>query len=138
MIMREIRHGLILLGSIVFTAILIAAGCQPQGTNTTPTNTTIVNSNSNRSNSNTNATSTTTITTSEPEQYQANIRLTLETMGEANKASLPPVGAMVARSGADRAMEFIVPGTNDKVIYLDKGGMNYVIFPNRKQYAELS
>jgi hypothetical protein len=34
-------------------------------------------------------------------------------------------------------MEFTLP-TNEKVIYLDKGGMNYVILPNRKQYAELT
>ena len=34
-------------------------------------------------------------------------------------------------------MEFTLP-TNEKVIYLDKGGMNYVILPGRKQYAELT
>jgi len=34
-------------------------------------------------------------------------------------------------------MEFTLPN-NEKVIYLDKGGMNYVILPNRKQYAELT
>jgi hypothetical protein len=45
---------------------------------------------------------------------------------------------MVARSGADRVMEFALPGTGEKVLYLDKGGMNYLILPNRKQYAELT
>ena len=34
-------------------------------------------------------------------------------------------------------MEFALP-TGEKVIYLDKGGINYVILPNRKQYAELT
>jgi hypothetical protein len=34
-------------------------------------------------------------------------------------------------------MEFTLP-TNEKIIYLDKGGMNYLILPNRKQYAELT
>jgi hypothetical protein len=34
-------------------------------------------------------------------------------------------------------MEFALP-TGEKVIYLDKGGVNYIILPNRKQYAELS
>ena len=77
------------------------------------------------------------ITTSEPEQYQANVKLTLETLGEGQKGTLPAIGAMVARSGADRVMEFALP-TGEKVIYLDKGGMNYVILPNRKQYAELT
>jgi hypothetical protein len=63
--------------------------------------------------------------------------LTLETLGQAQPASLPPLGAVVARSGADRVMEFAMP-TGEKVVYLDKGGMHYVILPNRKQYAELS
>lgn len=135
--MNEIKDGLVLLLGIIVTAVLIAAGCQPPA-NTNVANTTVVNTNTNvNSNSNTTTTSTTTITTSEPEQYQANIRLTLETLGTANKASMPPLGAMVARSGADRVMEFAMP-TGEKVIYLDKGGMNYVILPGRKQYAELT
>ena len=135
--MRNVRHGLYVVGSIILSSILLAAGCQGPATNTTVSNTTTVNTNTNV-NSNSNANSTTTsITTSEPNEYQANIKLTLETMGQAQKASLPTVGAMVARSGADRVMEFALP-TGEKVIYLDKGGMNYVILPNRKQYAELT
>ncbi|MEO8572463.1 MAG: hypothetical protein ABI481_00715 [Pyrinomonadaceae bacterium] len=138
--MREMRHGFFLLGSIVLAAVAIVAGCQPPAGNTTvATNSTFTNANANF-NTNTNTTATASgsvVTTSEPEQYQATIKLTLETLGEAQKASLPPLGAVVARSGADRVMEFTLP-TNEKVIYLDKGGINYVILPNRKQYAELS
>lgn len=134
--MRETRRGLTLLGSIVLSAIMIAAGCQPPATNTTVTNTT-VNANTNTNSNGKVPTATTTITTSEPEQYQANIRLTLETLGETQKATMPAVGAVVARSGADRIMEFTLPN-NEKVVYLDKGGTNYVILPNRKQYAELN
>lgn len=134
--MREIRKGLFLVGSIVMAAVVIGAGCQPPATNTNVANTTTVNRNSNI-NSNANVATTMVITTSEPEQYQANIRLTLETLGQAQPASLPPLGAVVARSRADRVMEFAMP-TGEKVVYLDKGGMHYVILPNRKQYAELS
>ncbi len=50
---------------------------------------------------------------------------------------MPTLGAVVARLNDDRVMEFTLPN-NEKVIYLDKGGMSYVILPNRKQYAELS
>ncbi|HUR99404.1 MAG TPA: hypothetical protein VMZ26_15165 [Pyrinomonadaceae bacterium] len=140
--MREIRHGFFLVGSIVLSAILIAAGCQPPaGNTTTVANSGVANTNFNSNsvgNANTSgATTSSVITTNEPDQYQANIKLTLETMGESQKASLPPLGAVVARSGADRVMEFTLPN-NEKVIYLDKGGMNYVILPNRKQYAELT
>ena len=135
--MNELKDGLVLLAGIVITAVLVSAGCQPPANTNTTANTTIVNTNTNV-NSNANTTvSTTAITTSEPDQYQANVRLTLETLGD-QKASTPPLGAMVAKSGADRVMEFTVPGTNEKVIYLEKGGMNYVILPNRKQYAELT
>lgn len=134
--MNEVKDGLVLLAGIVVTAILVAAGCQPPATNTNVANTTAINTNTNvNSNANTGIT-TGTITTGEPDQYQANVRLTLETMGE-QKASTPPLGAVVARSGADRVMEFTLP-SNEKVIYLDKGGMNYLILPNRKQYAELT
>ena len=131
-----IRQGIYLVGSIILASILIAAGCQTPATNTNVATNTRVNTNTNVS-SNTNMSSaSTTITTSEPNEYQANVKLTLETMGE-QKASTPPIGAMVARSGADRVMEFAMP-TGEKVIYLDKGGMNYLILPNRKQYAELT
>ena len=136
--MLNIRHGIYLIGSIVLVSILTAVGCQAPATNTNiASNSTNVSSNTNF-NSNTNATSSSTsITTSEPNEYQANVKLTLETMGQDQKATLPTIGAVVARSGADRVMVFALP-TGEKVIYLDKGGMNYVILPNRKQYAELT
>jgi hypothetical protein len=137
--MQDVRHGFTLVFSTVFTAVVMAGGCQGPTTNTTVSNTnTFANTNTGiNTNSNANTASASTITTAEPEQYQANVRLTLETLGESTKASLPTLGATVARSGADRVMEFSLPN-NEKVIYLDKGGMNYIILPNRKQYAELS
>lgn len=129
-----------LLGSFAaFGAAVFMTGCTPPAANTAlNSGATNLNRNSVNTNSNTTSSSSTlAITTSEPEQYQANVKLTLETLGEAQKASLPPLGAVVARSGADRVMEFALP-TGEKVIYLDKGGMNYIILPNRKQYAELT
>lgn len=91
------------------------------------------------SNSNLNAVPTTgsTVDTREPEQYQATVRLSFQTLGSGQQqASMPNLGANVARQGNDRVMEFTV--VNEKVIFLDKGGMNYLILPNRKQYAELT
>src|SRR5688572_9009246 len=133
--MRKIKHGLFSIGAFVVSSVLVGTGCT-----TTPTNTTVTNTNSVNSNLNTNtniSASTTTITTSEPEQYQAAVKLTFELLGEGQKTTPPPLGAVVARSRQDRVMEFTLL-TNEKVIYLDKGGMNYVILPGRKQYAELS
>jgi len=91
------------------------------------------------SNSNLNAVPTTgtAVETREPEQYQATVRLSLQTMGSGQQqANVPNIGANVARQGDDRVMEFTV--LNEKFIFLDKGGTNYLILPNRKQYAELT
>jgi len=124
------------------TAAFIAACGSPTGN----TNLTTVNTNANISNSLTNSnlnTSTTVTGTAvdarEPDQYQAMVKLSLETMAQqgAQKASIPTLGANVARAGADRMMSFNLPN-NEKVIFLDKGGVNYLVLPNRKQYAELT
>ena len=77
------------------------------------------------------------IESKEPDVYQAMVKLSLEALGEAQKTTLPPITASVARSGADRRMEFTLPN-GEKVAYLDKAGTNYLILPNRKQYAELN
>lgn len=117
---------------------LIFAACQMPATNS---NVAVTNANTNSSNSLANSASTnsnvSSIETSEPNIYQANVNLTLEAIGETQNAALPAIGAKVARSGADRMMEFTLP-TNEKVIYLDKGGVDYLILPNRKQFAELT
>jgi hypothetical protein len=73
----------------------------------------------------------------EPDEYQATVKLSLEALGDQQKATLPGLSANVARSGADRRMEFALPNS-EKVVYLDKAGTTYLIMPNRKQYAELT
>jgi len=126
----------------VFLSVAIGfSGC---GAPTGNANLAVVNTNSgvanSISNSNLNAVSTTgaTVDTREPEQYQATVKLSFQTMGNnGQQSALPTLGANVARSGDDRVMEFNLP-TNEKVIFLDKGGMSYLILPSRKQYAELT
>lgn len=76
------------------------------------------------------------VDTKEPEKYQASVMLKLETSG-AQQMPIPPIKADVARSGADRRMEFKLP-TGETVIYLDKGGRQLIISPQKKQYAELN
>ncbi|HEX8289731.1 MAG TPA: hypothetical protein VF556_17250 [Pyrinomonadaceae bacterium] len=134
--------------SAAISSFLILTGCQPQATNTganlvnTNTNANIANSfvnasNTNVSNTNSNATSV-VIETREPEQYEAKVALRAEALGDTQKANFPPLTATVARNGTERRMEFVLPGNNERVIYLDKAGTNYLILPNRKQYAELN
>jgi hypothetical protein len=129
-----------ILASLIGCLFLLTSCGAPTGN----TNLTAVNTNTNVSNSvtnsNLNAVSTTgsSIDAREPSQYQATVKLALETQGErAQRASLPTLAANVARSGDDRVMEFNLP-TNEKVVFLDKGGKNYLILPGRKQYAELT
>lgn len=130
----------------VAIAALASAGlfgaCQTQ---TGTGNVNLANSNANISNTLANAgnlnavnsnISSSAIDTREPDEYQATVKLTMEAVGDAQKTSLPALSANVARSGSDRSMEFVLPN-GEKVIYLDKAGTNYLILPNRKQYAEL-
>ena len=134
--MRRIaRHASALLGAVL---LLSACGSPTGNSNLTAVNTNVGVANS-ISNSNLNAVPTigSTVDAREPEQYQATVKLSFETMGNGSQqASVPNIGANVARLGDDRMMEFTA--LNEKAIFLDKGGKNYLILPNRKQYAELN
>jgi len=125
--------------------LLFSAGCAGTATNS---NVNLVNQNANLSNtfnSNTNmnainantTSSTSGVETKEPDQYQATVTLKLEAVGDQQKTALPTIATNVARMGTDRRMEFNLPN-GEKVVYIDKAGMNYLILPNRKQYAELT
>jgi hypothetical protein len=97
-----------------------------------------VNTRSNVSNTaNTNTAVSSSVDAKEPDRYQAKIDLSFEALGETQNAALPVITAVVSRSGADRRMEFTLPN-GEKVVYLDTANNNYLILPNRRQYAELS
>jgi hypothetical protein len=124
----------------VFCAgILAGCGASPDGNMSNRPVNVNVNSNANTASniSNSNTATTSVIDAREPEQYQGKVQLSLETIGEAQKATMPTIGAHVARMGNDRAMEFALPN-GERVIYLEKGSMNYIVLPNRRQYAELT
>ena len=139
-----------ILSSVLLASGIVFAGCAGQQTSNSVTNANInlVNTNANVANSfaggananaaNMSSSEIASIETREPEQYEAKVLLKLEAIGDQQKTALPTLGAVVSRNGADRRMEFTLPGTNEKVIYLDKAGTNYIIMPNRKQYAELN
>ena len=126
--------------------LIFAVSCEKPATNsnvqTTNLNSNSANSVSNansmmNSNTNLNINSTATISeTKEPDQYQAVVQLKLEAMGDKNATAFPAISANVARNAADRRMEFNLPN-GDKIVYLDKAGINYLLLPNRKQYAIL-
>ncbi len=136
-------NGWATVSAIAFTS-LILAGCGGTTTITT-TNTAVgnsgnltVNSNTagNSINSNSSAGST-TVEAKEPEQYQAKVTVKIQATGNQQTSAMPTLTANVARSGNDRRMEFTMPA-GGRVIFLDKAGTNYLIMPDKKQYAELT
>lgn len=130
-----------IISVFLVSIFLLTVGCS---TETGNANVNRVNENvnlSNSFNSNTNVNSTVNTTTlipetREPDQYQGIVQLKLQATGDNKATNLPTIQANVARSGADRRMEFNMPN-GDKVVYLDKAGTTYVIIPTRKQYAVL-
>lgn len=131
--------------AIFLTTALGLIGCQSPPNTTVNTNVSVnsnVLSNANFANANMNMASSNSTTTgvsvesSEPEKYQATVTLKLET-GGAQTTVVPPITAQVARSGGDRRMEFSLPN-GEKIIYLDRGGVQLLVAPQRKQYAEIT
>lgn len=96
-----------------------------------------ITTNSNSANSNVLPRENVGIEATEPDQYQAMVTLKLETGGAQKTTVFPPLVSQVARSGDNRRMEFTLPG-GEKIIFLDRGGQQFVISPQRKQYAELN
>lgn len=133
---------LLIVGIAAALSVSGLAGCGSQpvdvNTNVSVTNTGAANPavNSNASNANVSS-DTTTISAREPEQYQATVRLKFEAVGNQQASAMPTLTANVARSGNDRRMEFTMPA-GGRVIFLDKAGTNYLIMPDKKQYAELT
>ncbi|MEO7659736.1 MAG: hypothetical protein ABIV48_08990 [Pyrinomonadaceae bacterium] len=127
----------------VISALLLGCGAQPGVTNVNISNAgsnTAAISNSANANANvetSGSTSTVVVETKEPEQYEAKVTLKLETLGGQQNVALPTMTATVARGGSDRRMEFAMPA-GGRVVYLDKAGTNYLILPEKKQYAELN
>src|SRR5215208_1762843 len=96
---------------ILFTGIaMLGCGAQPVVTNANLANTNSNRSMTNINSANTNsAAGTSMVETKEPEQYQAQVTLRLEAMGNQQTTALPTLSATVARNTADRRMEFTMP-----------------------------
>ena len=119
--------------------LLFAAGCGTAPTvNTNVNANTALNTNINtNSNANSNANLALTVPEAqEPNQYRATVTMRIEATGDQKRAALPTLSAQVARSGDDRQMVFTMPA-GGRVIFLDKAGQNYLVLPERNQYAEL-
>jgi outer membrane lipoprotein-sorting protein len=135
-------------GKVIFLLLtaFVLAGCQGQTTTTVNGNQTVISNVPGGGNVNivANTNGNTNLTTGEgigiearePEKYQASVTLKVETGGEKG-ASMAPLTAQVAKSGVNKRMEFALPN-NEKIVYLERDGRQFVIAPQRQQYAELN
>lgn len=120
--------------------LLVLSGCgaAPGPVNSNTANR--VNTNANISNANAANTNTARVATvpeaAEPNEYQATVKVSFQAIGPDKKSASPTLTAQVARSGPDRRMMFTMPA-GGRVVYLDKAGTNYLVLPDKKQYAEL-
>lgn len=135
----DVRPGVLsLVLAICFVALFNNACARgPEVNANTNTN---VSTNANVSTANVNASSPAPISTlaaKEPEKYRATLVFTAQTEGGEKAIGIPTLSAQVARNGADRWLSFKLPDGSD-LIYLEHGGVPYVIAPARKQYAELT
>ena len=127
-------------GSIACAAILAGCGAQP-GTmgNLANSSSNTLSNISRNTNGNSNSASSTTgaVDAREPDQYQASVKVNVEATGTQQNLALPTLTATVARNADNRRMEFTMPA-GGRVVFLDKGGTNYLLLPEKKQYAELT
>lgn len=78
-----------------------------------------------------------TVEAREPETYAATLILMGQTAGGEQVIGVPTLTAEVARSGDSRRYSFRLPN-GEQVVYLERGAERYLIFPSRRQYAEIS
>jgi hypothetical protein len=142
--------GLVNRSKVLFAsaAVALAATACQQGTETNNA----ANSNSGNTNSTVNVNSansanmtTSTITTNtgqtieakEPDKYSATVVINAAATGQ--KQTSGQLQINVARNGSDRrySVDTKLPGVGE-IVYMEKGDKHYVIFPARKQYAELT
>ncbi|HEY0406696.1 MAG TPA: hypothetical protein VGC89_13275 [Pyrinomonadaceae bacterium] len=125
----------------LLSLLALMSACQqnPATNSTTTTNTTSVNTNASATNANSSTPpiSGTTIEAREPDKYSTTITLRIESQGNGQTTSLPPLAADFVKNGADRRVTIKVPG-GEQITFLDVGSKRYIIAPNRKQYAELT
>jgi hypothetical protein len=145
--MRLVNRSKVLFASAAVALSLAASACQ-QGTETNNaanansgnTNST-VNVNSANSANMTSSTITTntgqTIEAKEPDKYSATVVVNAAATGQ--KQTSGQLQIKVERNGSDRrySVDTKLPGVGE-IVYLEKGDKHYVIFPARKQYAELT
>ncbi|HST51928.1 MAG TPA: hypothetical protein VLJ61_07950 [Pyrinomonadaceae bacterium] len=145
--MRLANRSKLLFASTAFAASLAASACQQAADTNNAANSNSVNTNAtvnvNSANSANMTTSTVTTNTGqtiearEPDKYSATVVVNAAATGQQQASGQAQV--KVARNGSDRrySVDTHLPGLGE-IIYLEKGDKHYVIFPARKQYAEIT
>jgi hypothetical protein len=134
----DVRPPVLILVLAITSLVFAISGCT-RGPETNANINTNINTNTSVANLNANVSTAppSTLAAREPDSYSAVLVLTAETEGGEKTVGIPQLSAQVARSGADRRVQFKLPDGSD-LIYLDHAGAHYAILPARKQYAELT
>lgn len=74
----------------------------------------------------------------EPERFSAT--MTLSAQETTSEAPAPMLTQQIglAKIGSDRRLAFTIPAPMGQIVYLQKSGLKYLIFYERKQYAEVT
>lgn len=135
----DVRPTTLILVLAISAFVFAISGCA-RGTETNANINTNINTNTSTT-ANLNASVATAppsaLAAREPDTYRGVLVFTAETEGGEKTVGIPPLSAEVARSGADRRVQFKLPDGSD-LVYLDHAGTHYAILPARKQYAELT
>lgn len=134
--MKDKRQIISITFALAAIVSLSACGAQPPLPGTNAGANTQVNTNMNTNRTEVATSTPSPIEVKEPDNYTAKVTLKFEAVGDSKATVLPTLTARVARSGNDRRMEFTMPA-GGRVVYLDKAGTNYLVLPDKKQYAEL-
>lgn len=134
-----VRPTMLVLVLAISAIVFAMSGCA-RGTETNANINTNINTNTSATanlNANVATAPPSALAAREPDIYRGVLVFTAETEGGEKTVGIPPLSADVARSGADRRVQFKLPDGSD-LVYLDHAGKHYAILPARKQYAELT
>ncbi len=79
-----------------------------------------------------------TIDIKEPERYSVAMTISIQETASEAPAPMLTQQLSLAKLGADRRWAFVFPAPAGQIVYLEKSGLKYLVFFERKQYAELT
>lgn len=124
---------------VILSLILLASIAQGCSGPSKQTNANSAGSTSNsQGNGNANATAGgTRIDFKDPERYSVSMTISAQSASTVDPAAMATQQFGFAKMGADRRWTFVLPGPLGQTAYLEKSGLKYLVFFDRKLYVEI-